>query len=252
MLDRLSNDREVIGGNKPPGVIDSAKEAMTELSAFLADTPVIENQPQAKQGGAHIERTRISLAAMEDERSERVGPLNKELTAINGAYRVVREPLEKVLKELRRRLTDFANAIEAARIAEANRLAAERAEAERIAREAEVAEQNAIAMADVGELTDAGGAIAEADARFRNFERAYRAAAVAAKNVPVRIGSAMGGRALSMRTVEVLVIDDACAAIKAIGLTDKVQDAILSSAREFRKAYGELPMGISSTHQRSM
>jgi hypothetical protein len=195
---------------------------------------------------------RIALAVMEDERTEKVAPLNQELTAINGSYRVVREPLEKIVKELRRRLSDFANAVEAARIAEANRLVAERAKAERAAREAEAKEQDAIEMANFGEVTDAGSAIAEADARFRDFERADRAAAVAAKNVPVRISSTMGGRALSMRTVEVLVIDDVRVAIKALGLTDKIRDAILSSARDYRNARGELPRGITATHKRSI
>ena len=68
----------------------------------------------------------------------------------------------------------------------------------------------------------------------------------------VRIGSIMGNRALSMRTVEVLVVEDACKAIKAIGLTDKIRDAILSSAKDFRKAYDELPDGVISTQERSL
>ena len=246
-----SNQRAIVGANNPPGPIDSAREAMDELSAWLKEHPVIQSHPEAKEGGGWVERTRIALGTMEDERKAKVDPINAKLTAINGAYRVVREPLEKTLKELRRRLTDFASAEEAKRIAELQRLADERNEAERLAREAEAREQDAIACADVGECADVGGAINEADAAFKDFEKAAKAEAIASKNVPVRLGSVMGGRSQSMRTVEVLVIEDATKAIKAIGLTEKIQQAILSSARDFKKEYGELPAGIGTTSERS-
>lgn len=253
MLDRIAdNSRTGIGGNFPPGPIDSAKEAFAELSGFLKEHPVIQDPAEAKDGGAFIERTRIALNAMEEERKEKVGPLNEKLSAINAAYRIVRDPLETALKQLRKRLTDYATAIEAARIADANRLRAEAEAKEAAAREAERQEQDAIACADVGECTDVGGAIEQADAAFSDFQRASRAAAVAERNVPVRVTSVMGGRSLSMRTVEVLVVSDACAAIKAMGLTDKIRDAILSSARDFRKATDELPNGVIAEQQRSM
>ncbi|MGA9855088.1 MAG: hypothetical protein WBR29_07425 [Gammaproteobacteria bacterium] len=241
--------------NQPPGSIDSAKDAMTELSAWLKEHPVIESQPEAKDGGAYVERTRIALAAMEDERKIKVDPLNKQLAAINTAYRIMREPLEKVLKELRRRLTDYAAAIEAARIAEANRLRREAEEKERLAREAEAKEQDAIACADVGECADVGGAIEEANASFAQFQKADRAAAVAERAVPVRIGSVMGNKSLSMRTTRKLVVTDAVAAAKAViamGLTDKIRLAILQSAKDFEEAHGELPEGIIETFERSM
>ena len=108
-----------IGHNNPPGPLDHAVDAMAELRAFLADNPVIQTPAQAKEGGAYIERTRIALGAMETERTSRVGPLNAEVAEINSAYRTIREPLEKVLQELRARLTKFAAEEEAKRIAEA-------------------------------------------------------------------------------------------------------------------------------------
>jgi len=55
---------------------------------------------------------------------------------------------------------------------------------------------------------DVGGAIEHADATFSDFRRADKQAAIAAKNVPLRFSSVMGGKTQSMRTVEVLVIDD--------------------------------------------
>ena len=242
----------LLGHNQPPGPLASGREAMTELSAWLTEHPVVQTRAEAKEGGAYVERTRIALNEMETERTVKVAPLNKQLGTINGAYRAVREPLEKTLKELRRRLTDFASAEEARRIAELRRLEADRDEAERIARAAEAKEQNAIAAVDVGECANVGAAINEADAAFKDFDKLVSATAVAERNVPVRIGSVMGNRALSMRTIEVLVIEDAAKAIKAMGLTEKIQQAILSSARDFRKAHDELPTGIGITYERSL
>lgn len=241
-----------VGHNRAPGPIDSAKEAMGELGAWLKEHPVIQSPQEAKDGGAYVERTRIALGDMEAERTEKVAPLNKELAGINGAYRLVREPLEKVLKELRRRLTDYATAIEAARIAEANRLRQEAEAKEAAAREAERLEQDAIASVDVGECADVGAAITEADQAFGEFAKANRQAAVAERNVPVRIGSVMGGKALSMRTRRVLVIEDACKALKALGLTDEISTAILRSAKHFEEAHGELPAGVVETYERSI
>jgi hypothetical protein len=241
-----------IGDNRPPGPIPSAKEAMREVSAFMADVPSIESHEQAKQGGAYVERTRIALAEMETERKVKVDPLNAQLGTINSSYRIVREPLEKILLELKRRLTNFASAEEAKRIAaaEAARKAAE--EAERIAREAEAKEQEAIQNAEVGECADVGGAIAQADAAFSDFQKAQRAAARAEREQTARIPSVMGGRAQVMRDYEVLAISDAAAAIKCMGMTDKIRDAILSSARAYRGDFGQLPDGVTATTQRRM
>jgi DNA repair exonuclease SbcCD ATPase subunit len=248
-----ASDRVVTrGDNNPPGTIDRAREAFGELSDFLKDHPVIQAAPAAKLGSGYIERTRVALSEMESERAAKVKPLNDQLSAINGSYRAVRDPLETALKTLRKRLTDYANAIEEARIAEAERLRKEAEERERLAREAEAAEQDAIACADVGECTDVGAAIEQADQAFADYRRADKQAAIAERNVPVRFASAVGGRAQSMRTVEVLVVENVELAIKVLGITDKIRDAILSSARDYRKAFDELPNGIKATFERSM
>ena len=121
-----------------------------------------------------------------------------------------------------------------------------------MAREAEAREKEAIEGAAVGEVTDVGGFIVEADAAFNQFQKADRAVAIAERDVPVRISSMMGGRALSMRTTEILLLDDPIKAIRAIGITEKIRDAILSSARDYRKLKGELPKGVSATHERKI
>lgn len=238
--------------NHPPGPLDSGKEAMAELSAFLKDHPVIGSHAEAKQGGACVERTRIAINEIETTRDKQVRPLNVQVAKINADFKVVRDPLERGLKRLKQILTDFARAEENKRAAEAERLRLEADAAREVAFAAERAEQDSIARADVGECTDVGGAIAAADQAFNTFSRADRAAVVAERNTALRIGSVMGNRSIAMRSVEVLIVTDAAAAIKAMGLTDKIRDAILSSARDFRKAHGELPKGIASDYQRSL
>ena len=241
-----------IGDNQPPGPIESAKEAMAELSTFTEENPVIQNFDGAKQYAAWIERTRVALQAMEDERKPKADPLNAALEAINKPYRLVRQPLEKLYELAKARLTKYNNAVEAARLREAQRLREEAEAAERTAREAEAAEQEAIANAEAGECTDVGGAIAGADQAFKGFQKADRAAATAERNVPVRIASVMGNKALSMRTTEVFTVEDACAAITIMGCSDDLKKQIIKDAKRFREATGDLPDGVKSEYQRSL
>ena len=240
------------GHNNPPGPIESAKEAMAELSVFTENTPVIQNFTEAKEAAAYIERTRIALNAMEDERKPQADPLNAKLEAINKPYRLVRQPLEKLYELVKSRLSKYNNAVEAARLKEAQRLREEAEAKEAAARQAEADEQAAILDAEQGECTDVGGAIARADEQFKGFQKADRAAATAERNVPVRIASVMGGKSLSMRTTEVFTVEDACAAITIMGCSDDLRKQIIKDAKRFREATGELPDGVKSEYQRSL
>jgi hypothetical protein len=251
-LAEQTNGRLAIGANGPPSPIDSAKEAMAELSTFTENNPVIQDFDDAKQYAAWIERTRVALQAMEDERKPIVDPLNAELERINKPYRLVRQPLEKLYELAKARLTKYNNAVEQARLREAQRLREEAERQEREAREAEAREQEAILNAEQGECADVGGAIADADQAFKDFQKADRAAATAERNVPVRIASVMGGKAMSMRTTEVFIVEDACAAIAIMGCSPDLQKQIIKDAKRFREATGELPDGVKSEYQRSL
>jgi hypothetical protein len=241
-----------IGANRPPALIDLVQNTMEDLNTFMTETPVIDTPEQAKLGGLYIERTRKAIADLEDERKAKVRPLNDQVSEINAEYRVIRDPLERLLTELRARLTAYAAAEEAKRQAEAEakRQAAE--EAERLAREAEAREREAIENAKAGELVDVGTAVVEADRAFADFGKADRAAARAERDTTVRITSGLGGRALSMRTKETLCIDDPVRALRCMGMSDKIRDAILSSARDYRKLKGKLPDGISAITERAI
>ena len=254
------NPRAVVGGNNPPGTIGRAKEAFDELAAWLKEHPVIESAEDAKAGAAYVERSRIALQEARDERDGKTRPHLDALETIRSAYDLVRDktktneggPLQRAFTALKKRLTDYANAVEAARIAEAERLRKEAEEKEAAARAAEAAEQEAIADSELGVETDVGGAIEQADAAFTDYRRADKNAAIAEKNVPVRFHSVMGGRTQSMRTTEKLVIEDAFAALTVLGVTPEIEEAILKSSRAFRQEFGELPNGITATFTRSL
>lgn len=249
-----------IGHNLPPGPIDFAKEAMADLSAFMASNPVIETPEQAKKAGLFVERMRKTLGDVEAERDNKVRPLNEQVAAINAEYKSVHNTdrkrpglADKVLNELLDRINSYIGREEAKRIAAAEAKRREAEEAERLAREAEERERQAKDNASVGELdVDVGAAIKEADQKFSEFERASRAAALAERDVPVRISSSLGGRALSARNHETLILDDWFVALNVIGVTEKIKDAILSAARDYRRLKGKLPDGVSSTSERKI
>lgn len=242
----------VVGHNQPPSPLDLARDETVALSQFLADHPVIENEDQARNAKSFVDRTRATLGSLETERDGKVRPLNDQVSQINTAYKAVTGPLSRVLNELRGRLTVFARAEEARReaIAAEARRKAELAEME--ARVAEQREQDLKANATLGEVVNVGQAIVEADQKFSAFEQADRAATRAERDAHVRIGGGFSGRALSMRTQEILILDDAHQAITAIGVTEKIREAILSAARDYRKASGILPSGVSAVTERKV
>lgn len=260
MLDRtdhnhlamLANSRERIGGNNPPGAINYAQETMTAIALFLKDHPVIQTDADARAAKLIKDRGDAAVKEMEDERDALVRPLNEQVATINGRYRPVRDPLKKVIDDVKARLTAFIRTEERKRqeIADAARKARE--ELERAAREAEEREREARENASLGELdVDVVGATVDADAAFAEFERADRQAARAERDAHVKIGGGFA-RSVSLRQRETLTITDIAEAIAAVGVTDKIRDAVLSAARDFRKAFGELPDGVAAEYEQSV
>ncbi|HEX5424874.1 MAG TPA: hypothetical protein VFW94_15105 [Candidatus Acidoferrales bacterium] len=253
-------DRLGIGGNRPPGPLDYGLTAIEDLSRFLADNPVIETDEQARQAKTYVDRMRSTLGDIEAERIKLTKPLNDELASINERFKShhntdAKKPgiFDKVFNELKKRIADFARKQEAekARIAEEARRKA--LEAERIAREAEAKEREAIDNAKAGELgVDVTQVVVEADSRFADYQKAQREADRAEREVTERIGGGFSGRALSLRTKETLVLDSYNDAIKAIGPNEKIETAILSAARDYRKLHGKLPAGVRAETERTI
>lgn len=241
-----------------PSLIQLARQTYKNLSRWLADHPVVGTHDEALEAGAWVESVKRSLDELDDERRGRVDPLNKQVREINDEYRPVRVAFTNddgrgLLDEIKRRLGAYMQAEEERRRAEAEALRLAALEAERLAREAEAREFDAIAACDVGECDiDIGEVKAVADEAFAEFQAVDRMAARAERQTTVRIGSRFGGRATTLRAKETLTVTDAAAAIEAIGLTEKISDAIISAAREYRKLNGALPAGIASDTERRL
>jgi hypothetical protein len=244
------DDTPTIGHNR--GIFQTARDAMRALSDWLLENPVIETPEQAKNANEVFSVTQRTLKDMEDERHQQVDPLNMRVKTINAEFKSFTQPLERGLEDLKRRLTAYVLAEEQKRAAEAARLRAEAEAAERIARAAEANEADAIAAVDTGVCEDVGDAIVKAEAAFGDYQRADRAAATAEQNVTVRLRSRFDAKARSLRNTEVLSVTDAAAAINAIGVTEKISEAIVSEARAYRKAHGALPPGISVQYVRAL
>ena len=238
-----------IGHNEPPSAIDDARMAFVDLSAWLKDHPVIASEDEARSCKPIVDRTRATLKSLTDVKESETAPLYAAWKASGDKFKQVSEPLDKIFKELLARLTAFSRQEEVRRAdeAEAKRKALEAAE--KAAREAERLEQEAKDNAAQGEFVDVGVAVQDADTAFDQYQLAKREAARAEKAETFRIGGGFD-RTMSMRTGEVLTVTDPAAALAALGLTAKIRDAMLSSARDHRKDWGDLPAGITAIQER--
>lgn len=247
-----------IGDNGPPEPtpLERAVEAQDALGKFLDETPIITDGPHLVEAKRLVEHARGAMAELEAERDALVRPLNEQVASINATYKAVhnadaKKPgtFDKVLYQLKARLTAYALAEEEKRLAKAEELRAAAERAEAAAREAEAAEQQAKHDAVVGALdTGVADKIAAADQTFKAFETASRFAARAERDVNFRISD--GGKTLAMRTERTLVLVSYSKAIKAIGKNDKIEAAILSAARDYRKLHGTLPDGVTEVSER--
>lgn len=246
------NDLAVIGSNNPPDMTITASEVMTALSDFMAETPVIEDENKAREAKVFVDRAKLCLADMEDERDKKVRPLNEQVKSINTFYRPAREALERVLSELSQRITVFLAAEERTRIAAAQEAARIAQELEQAARDAERRELEAIESAKQGVLgVDIKASVTEADIAFSRFKKAERQAAVAEKDTKIRLAGGLS-RAIGLKNQETLICVDAAKALACIGATAEIKEAILKGARAYRKLHGLLPDGITSETERGI
>jgi hypothetical protein len=243
--------------NNPPSPVEFAQSVIDELATFLANHPVIQSEDEAREAKVYIDRAVAALAEIEIERVRMVAPLNEKVAKINADHKHYHEAVkktglfDKILALLKQRVQAFMMIEEARRKREAEdaRKAAE--EAEKLAREAEAREREAIDNASQGEIVDVAEVTAEADKAFTDFRQASRFAQLAERETKVKIGGGFG-KSLSIRNKEVLIVKDWAKAIVQVGLTEQITTAILTAARNYRQAYGELPAGIESTQERSL
>ena len=243
-----------VGHNRPPSQIEFANQTATDLGYWLANCPVVETEEQARAGKLLVDRARLCLADMEDERKGRVRPLQAQVKAIDDEYRSPKSILDKILTELKDRLNVWIKKEEEKRLkaAEEARKAVE--EAEKIARDAEERELEACDDARHG-IVDTENALVErvrqADAAFTAYQAAEREAARAEKDTTVRVGGGFS-RSLSTRFKEELFVSDAGKAVAEMGWSERLVEALKTDAREFRRQHGKLPEGIIAQGERRL
>jgi hypothetical protein len=234
------------GHNNPPEAIELASGVISDISGYMADNPVVQDEEAAKAMKLHIDRAKLCIKDIEAERDTKVRPLNYKVEQINSEYRKPRRLLGDLLDEMLGRVQIFVKAEQQRRQIAAMEAERKAVDARLAAQVAERKERERLDDAAKGEVgVDVAEVIAEADEAFETYEKAERAAILAQKETHVKVGGGLG-RSIGMRKIETLTVDSWSTAITDMGLTLDVSEAILKSARAFRKLNGRLPGGILS------
>lgn len=240
------NPRAVVGDNQIPLATDIAKQVRDMISDFLAAHPVIDTEQDAKRAMELETQGLRALQEIEDERKKRVKPLNDEVATINDSYKPASVPLAQTRSVLSIRLNAYQLAEKAKREAIAAEAMRQAEEKIRLAQEAAAREREALENAEAGEIgIKVGDVVADTAEATRDAEKAIRQAQIAQKDTAVKINMGFG-KSRSLREPEVLSVTDPVKAIEAIGLTEKIMEAILTGARAYRALRKELPPGVTS------
>lgn len=234
------------GHNNPPELLELSEEVITSISDFMSQTPVVETHSAAVDMKVQVDRAKICLKDLEDERDNKVRPLNDQVSAINLTYRKPKSLLTDLLSEMLGRVHRYITAEEAKRAAIAAEKARLALEAEEAALEAERLEQERLDDASQGEVgVNVAQVIEHADVAFEQAQRAKREAILAQRDTRVKIRGL--GRATGTRDKEIIDVIDASAALMEMGVNDSIKIEIVRAARAYRKLHNRLPKGIHST-----
>lgn len=236
-----------IGHNNPPEVLQLAVDVIADISGKMADVPVVETEEDARLIKMEIDRAKACIKDLESELDGKVRPLNTVVEGIRVLYRGPRRMLGDLLDEMLARTQVFVRAEQQRRAKLALEAAMEANAAKQRAKEAERIERERLDDAAKGEVgVNVAEVIADADEAFEAYSKARREEEIARSNMHVKIGGGFS-RAIGMRKTETLQVIKVHEAIVEIGLTEDIREAVLKSARAFRKLHGRLPNGIKST-----
>src|SRR5215475_1232133 len=129
------NERLGIGGNYPPSPITAAASSLADLAVYMQDNPVVVTDEDARLAKTHIDRAKASLEELEIARKLEVKPYNDKVSSINTEYKAAYHPLERMMRALKDRLSDFIRVEQKRREQEASEHRASMAKAELAARE---------------------------------------------------------------------------------------------------------------------
>ena len=239
-------------GHNNPSLVEHGLDTVKALNEWTNEHPVIQSEEEAREGKLLVDRAKLCAKDMDVERRQRQQPHTEEIEKIRTEYREPQSLLEKACAELTRRLNAYVETerINREKAAQEARKAAE--EAAKRAAEVIETERRAREEADSGVLdANVVDAVADTEVAVKMAEKAERIAARAERDTKVKVGGGFR-RALSQRNIETLVVEDASAALQALGVTDHIREAILTSARKYREVIGELPDGVSATYERTL
>lgn len=241
------NDRLGLGGNAPPSAIELAQTAAKDLAAFLSENPALMDREAAKTAKLQRDRLYATIKELTEAEKAEAAPIKLQVEAIRARYLPVSAKLNTLKAELNDRIDAFLKREQAERVAEAE---AKLREAERLRLEAVAAEEKLNQTKDEakqGVFGDIGAALDDAAKAVGDAAKAQRQAAVAIRDAAtVRLGGGFG-RAVGLRVKKQLILTDWKAAIKSIGLTEALQDAILTAARVYHRDHGAWPRGVEET-----
>src|SRR4051812_28002180 len=123
--------------NNPPQILELCRDVIQSISDFMAENPTVPDHDCARLVKIQIDRAKLGIKDLEDERDAKVRPLNETVAAINLAYRKPKQMLTDLIGEMTNRVQVYVTAEEDRRrviLEEATRRAQA---AEALAREAE-------------------------------------------------------------------------------------------------------------------
>jgi hypothetical protein len=236
-----------IGHNNPPEVLELAEVVISDISMVMADIPVVEDEKAAREMKTGIDRAKLCIKDLDAELADKVRPLLAAEEGFRGQYRPKKAMLNNLLDEMLDRVQVFVKAEQRRREQAAALLVAQAHEARRKAEEAERIELEQLDNASKGEVgINVAEVIGDADEAYEAYCKAERQAEIAQKDTRVKVGGGFS-RAIGMRKTETLTVQDATLAVSVMGLTPDIEEAILKSAKAWRKVHGKLPNGVFST-----
>jgi hypothetical protein len=241
----MPDDRLLMGGNKPPSPLELGKEAVMAASVYINEHPTLTDRESAKSAKLQFDRLHAAIGELEKQESETCEPLRIRWSEAKGQFAPTLVKLSALKKEIHARIQAFLRAEKA-------QLAAEAEERRRIAEEARAAAEAAKAAlaearedAKLGVLSDVASALDAQREAQEAAKRAGRQTKIAERDAAsVRLGGGFSGRAIGVQKKRRLEVRDWRAAIEKIGLTDALNEAILTASRLYRRAHEELPPGV--------
>src|SRR4051812_9013931 len=92
------------GHNNPPQILELCRDVIQSISDFMAENPTVPDHACAKAVKIQIDRAKLGIRDLEDERDSKVRPLNDTVAAINLTYRKPKQMLTDLIGEMANRL----------------------------------------------------------------------------------------------------------------------------------------------------